>query len=216
MMDTLGLVRADMVPLAIMNVLCDAGFEVISADRNVVRVMGGCLPVEVSWGMCSCHGGRIWLDQNETMIHIELSSAEYDTDKGIDSPETELAWRIDNEVVPTVEGFSRYVHVVDTYGNYNMPDKHERRYFDSAEKASAFIFDEGGHEVTTTDTVTHQYPNPKSRLRTTCYSITYTRGDGDKALKASYRCERLQEVDGEFETEYEFRREYWMYNKGSR
>lgn len=212
---TLELVNGNKVMLAIMEVAENAGLNVMSADSHSVKIKAGCLPVEISWEMCSCHGGRLWFNQDNTNIHIELSSDEYDEENGIDSPKTELAWRIDNELVDTVKRFESFVHVVDERGSYGNPDREERRYFDSVEKAAKFIFEEDGHDLLSEyGEVLHQYPNRDIRMR-----IAY---DGDKseeyskARRLRFICERLVRKDGEFEVDYSFTREYWMYRKGLR
>ena len=212
-MSTLDMVKDNKVMVAIIDVCEKSGVNVIGADGHGVKVKAGCLPVGVTWEMCSCHGGRIWLNQENTGIHIELSSEEYDEEKGIDSPETELAWRIDNELVDTIRRFERFVYVVDETGNYGNPDRHERRYFDSPEKASRFVFEEDGHDIMSEyGDVVHQYPNSDRRMR-----VTY---DGDsnekysKARRVRFRCEKLVRKDGEFKVDYTFTREYWTYRKG--
>ena len=211
-MGTLEMVRSDNVMLAMLTTAANAGFEVIDASRDHMTVRSGCLPVKVTWEMCACHGGRIWLSQEETGIHIELSSDEYDEELGIDSPETELAWRIDNELADTVRGFVRYVHVVDEVGSYGDPDRHVRRYFKSADDAARYVFEEGGHDLCSTDEVTHQYPNRNMRLR-----VTYDGDDAEergRARRIRFRCERLERRHGDFELDYEFTRTYWVYRKG--
>lgn len=214
-MNTLDLVNSDNVMVAVLEAATAKGLEILEADRGHMKVKGGCLPVEITWEMCLCHGGRVWLDQGETGIHIELSSPEYDTSKGIDSPETELAWRIDNELVEAVSRFERYVHVIDEDGNYGMSGRHERRYFDSAEKAAMFVFEEDGHDLLTTIEVTHRYPNPDVRLR-----VKYDRDESERdgnARRIHFKCERLERnKNGVFEVDYEFERSYWVYRKGLR
>ena len=214
-MNTLDLVNSDNVMIAVLEAVTAGGLEILEADRGHVKVKGGCLPVEITWEMCLCHGGRVWLDQGETGIHIELSSPEYDADNGIDSPETELAWRIDNELVEAVSRFERYVHVIDEDGSYGMSGRHERRYFDSAEKAAAFVFEEDGHDLLTTIEVTHRYPNPDVRLR-----VKYDRDESERdgtARRIHFKCERLERGrNGVFEVDYEFERSYWVYRKGLR
>ncbi len=211
---TLRLVEADKVMLAILEVLDNENIGVLEADNHHVKVRSGCLPVEVTWEMCMCHGGRLWLDQEQTGIHVELSSDEYDEDKGIVSPETELAWRIDNELIDTIDSFRRYVHVVDSIGEYGDPDRKKREYFDSAEKAARRIFEEEGIDLFSTESFTHQYPNQNMRMR-----ITYMGDEREynrKARRIRFKCEKLERRDQSqpFRVAYEFTREYWVYRKG--
>lgn len=211
---TLRRVKSDKVMLAILEVVDNENIDVLEADRGHVKVMSGCLPVKITWEMCMCHGGRLWLYQEQTNISIELSSDEYDEDKGIVSPETELAWRIDNELIDTIDSFRRYVHVVDSIGEYGDPDRKKREYFDSADKAARRIFEEEGIDLFSTESFTHQYPNQNMRMR-----ITYMgdeREDNRKARRIRFKCEKLERRDQSqpFRVAYEFTREYWVYRKG--
>lgn len=117
-MTTLDLVKKDKVMSAIVMKSEEAGFDVIEASSYKVVVKAGCLPVSITWEMCSCHGGRMWLSQSNTNIHVELSSPEYDTENGIVDPETELAFYIDNKMIDTIKSFEKYVYVVDIIGEY--------------------------------------------------------------------------------------------------
>lgn len=172
-MNTLDLVRKNKVMLAIAIKSEEAGFDVLEATSNKVVVKAGCLPVNITWEMCSCHGGRMWLSQENTNIYIELSSSEYDEENGIVDPDTELAFYIDNKMIDTINGFEKYVYVVDVVGQYGK-DKVETSYFKSVEDASSFVFHEGGHDLNSEyGEVTHQYPNPDAQER-----ITYIDEDG--------------------------------------
>ena len=82
-MTTLDLVKKDKVMSAIVIKSEKADFNIIEATNNKVVVKAGCLPVSISWEMCSCHGGRMWLSQLNTNINIEFSSTEYDKKNGI-------------------------------------------------------------------------------------------------------------------------------------
>lgn len=166
-MNTLDLVKENKVMLAIAMKAEEAGFNVLEAASDKVVVKANCLPVEITWEMCSCHGGRMWLSQNNTNIHIELSSEEYDEDNGIVNPETELAYYIDNKMIETIKSFEKYVYVVDVIGEYT-DGKIVKHYFNSVENASRFVFNEGGHDLNSEyGEVVHQYPNPNIQKRVT-------------------------------------------------
>ena len=204
-MRTLDLIKDNKVMLAIVIKVEQEGFDVIEANRDSVIVKSGCLPVEITWEMCSCHGGRMWLVQKNTNTHIELSSTSYDQDKGIIDPETELAWYIDNEMIDTIHSFSGYVYVVEVIGKYNS-DNVDRRYFNSVEKASSFIFEEDGHDVNCEyGTVEHQYPNPNTKLR-----VTYVGDENDKIV---FKCEYMKNRDGEFYVDTEYTIKYSVFRK---
>lgn len=164
-MNTLDLVKENKVMLAIAMKAEEAGFNVLKATSNKAVVKAGCLPVEITWEMCSCHGGRMWLSQNDTNIYVELSSSEYDKENGIVDPETELAYYIDNKMIETIKSFEKYVYVVDVIGEYT-DGKIVKRYFNSVEAASKFVFEEDGHDLNSEyGEVIHQYPNPDMQKR---------------------------------------------------
>lgn len=166
-MNTLDLVKENKIMTAIVIKSEGAGFNVLEATGNKVVVKAGCLPVNITWEMCSCHGGRMWLSQENTNIYIELSSSEYDEKNGIVDPDTELAFYIDNKMIDTVNGFEKYVYVVDVVGQYEK-DKVKTSYFKSVEDASSFVFHEDGHDLNSEyGEVTHQYPNPDIQERIT-------------------------------------------------
>lgn len=204
-MNTLDLVRDNKVMLAVVMKAEQAGFEVLEATSSKVVVKAGCLPVKITWEMCGCHGGRMWFLQNNTNTYIELSSTEYDEDKGIIDPKTELAWYIDNKMIETINSFSGYVYVVEIIGKYNS-DNADRRYFNSVEKASSFIFEEDGHDVNSEyGTVEHQYPNPNMKLR-----VTYIRDENGKIV---FKGEHMHKKDGEFHVDCEYTIKYSVFRK---
>lgn len=169
-MTTLDLVKKDKVMSAIVLKAEEAGFDVMEASYYKVVVKAGCLPVTITWEMCSCHGGRMWLSQPNTNARAELSSPEYDTENGIVDPETELAFYIDNKMVYTVKSFEKYVYVVDVIGEYKK-DELRTSYFKSIEDASYFVFHENGHDLNSEyGEVLHQYPNPDRQERVTYVS----------------------------------------------
>ena len=196
-MTTLDLVKKNKVMLAIVIKSEEAGFDIVEATSNKVVVKAGCLPVSISWEMCSCHGGRMWLSQLNTSIHIELSSPEYDKKNGIVDPETELAFYIDNKMVDTVNEFKKYVYVVDVIGRYT-DGKIETSYFKSVEDASYFVFSEHGHDINSEyGEIVHQYPNPDMQSR-----ITYI-GESGGVLK--FKGEDINKGTVVREYEFEFK-----------
>ena len=196
-MNTLNMVKKDMVMLAIVIKSEENGLEILEATNHKVVVKAGCLPVEITWEMCSCHGGRMWFSQENTKIHIELSAPEYDEENGIVDPETELAFYINNKMVDTINSFKKYVYVVDIIGQYTK-DKTETSYFKSIEDASRFVFNEYGHDLNSEyGEVVHQYPNPNMQER-----ITYI-GEDKNVLK--FNGEAIEKGDVVREYEIRFR-----------
>ena len=195
-MTTLDLVKKDKVMSAIVIKSEKADFNIIEATNNKVVVKAGCLPVSISWEMCSCHGGRMWLSQLNTNINIEFSSTEYDEKNGIVDPETELAFYIDNKMVDAVKSFEKYVYVVDVIGEYKK-DEIRTSYFKSVEDASYFVFHENGHDLNSEyGEVTHQYPNPNMQER-----ITYI-GEDKNVLKFKGEAINKGNVSREYEIKF--------------
>lgn len=196
-MTTLDLVKKDKVMSAIAIKAEEAGFDVLETTYHKVVVKAGCLPVSISWEMCSCHGGRMWLSQDNTNIHAELSSPEYDTENGIVDPETELAFYIDNKMVDTVKAFEKYVYVVDIIGEYKKGEV-KTYYFKSVEDASYFVFHEKDHDLNSEyGEVLHQYPNPDMQER-----VTYV-GEENGVLK--FKGEAINKGKAGREYEIKFR-----------
>ncbi len=194
-MNTLDLVKENKTMLAIASKSEESGFNVLEATSNKVVVKAGCLPVEITWEMCACHGGRMWLSQKSTNIYIELSSNEYDEENGIVDPETELAFYIDNKMIDAINSFEKYVYVVDIVGQYKK-DEVKTSYFKSVEDASKFVFHEDGHDLNSEyGEVTHQYPNPNMQER-----ITYI---GEDKGVLNFKGEAINK--GNVDREYEIR-----------
>lgn len=205
-MNTLDLVKENKVMLAIVNKAYENGFDILGSTNHEVVVKSGCLPVKITWEMCCCHGGRMWFSQENTNIHIELSSQEYDEANGITDPETELTYYIDNRMVDTVLGFSKYVYVVEKIGEYGGKDEIKRSYFNSVEKASQFVFGEDGHDLNSEyGVVEHQYPNPDMRLR-----VTYT-SESNGVL--CFKGEHLSKKDGVFKANREYEIKFSVFRK---
>ena len=176
-MNTIDFVKDNKVMLAIVAKAEQEGLRVLEATSSRVVVKAMCLPVEITWEMCSCHGGRMWFSQANTNIYIELSSDEYDEENGIVDPETELAYYIDNKMIETIKSFEKYVYVIEVIGEYKEGEK-KIHYFNSVENASRFVFEEGGHDLNSEyGVVVHQYPNPDIQKR-----VTYV-GEKNGAIK---------------------------------
>ena len=194
-MDTLDLVREDKTMAAVAIKAVENDFQILELTSWSAKVKGSCLPIDITWEQCSCHGGRMWFYQKETNISIELSSTCYNEELGICSPEAELAYYIDNKMIETLHRFNKYVYVVETIGEYTE-GKVETRYFDSVESASRFIFEEDGHDVNSEyGTITHQYPNPDMRK--------VTKYNGTKDGVVCFNVEKMRK--GKADRKYEHR-----------
>lgn len=156
---TLELVKDDNELLAILIKLDENKIKVVEADTYGVTVETPCGNCGISWERCGCHGGRMWFDNSQMRIHIELSSEEYDESIGIVDMHTELAYYIDNKMVPTILSFNQYVHTVTEKGKYGMSSREDYRYFKSCEEASRYVFGDKVHRLDTDNgTVTRTFP----------------------------------------------------------
>ena len=203
----LDLVKSDKTYLAVMLELAENNIEVIKYDDYGVVCKDTCLPVRVSWETCMCHGGRIWINQEETSIHIELSSDKYDKSKGIYDPDTELAWRIEHELVETVKSLSSYVYVVTRTGEF-FDDRTDTRYFNNMESASRYMFSQEGIDVNAEyGTVTYQPPNPNIK-----YEYKYA-GDEDGRITFNVTNYKRKSESDSFELERTWTTSYFVFRK---
>lgn len=159
---TLELVKDDNEFLAVLIKLAENKIKVVEASTHGIVVDTPCGTCGISWARCSCHGGRMWLNHNPMCINIELSSEEYDEDLGITDADTELAYYIDNNMIPTILGFDKYVYSVIEKGKYGCSDSNYCHYFKSCEEASKYVFGDNKHHLDAeTGTVTRTFPNKR-------------------------------------------------------
>lgn len=145
MKDTLTLIKEKHVMLAIVNKCNEAGYEIIEADEYHVKAKANCLPVDITWEQCLCHGGRMWFSQENTGICLELSSQEYDTDNGIIDSTTELAYYIDNVMLDKIKEFTKYVYVV-VVKDCDADGKETTYHYRDVQSAAKYIFEQPGHD----------------------------------------------------------------------
>lgn len=196
------LVRQGHTMAGVLSELSKADFYIEGCSNRSVTVFTGCLPVTISWETCCCHGGRMWFNQADTGIHVELSSPEYDESLGICDPDTELAYYIANKMVETLKDFEKYVYVVTTIGEYSS-GKERISYFKSLDDASYAVFQVDGHDVMSEyDEVEYRCPNPDI-----VYKTKFVKQDekGDLWFKArkfsNYRSDP-DEVDREYDIKF--------------
>lgn len=192
---------------AVMSFLNKNKVQITNVDYpNRITVKMHCLPVEISYEMCSCHGGRMWLAQDNTGIQIELASLHYDELLGITSPQTELAYYIENKLLPTLAEFKNYIYVSETIGEYGT-DKVYTRYFKSPQDMGndAFSKDVDPFAI---DEVEYQPPNPNIKY---IYKFQEVDKDG-KYVFAATKYQKPTNSD-DFEIDREFTIKFWMYRK---
>ena len=157
---TLELIKDDNELLAVLIKLAENKIKVVEADTHGVTVETPCGTCNISWECCGCHGGRMWFDNSQMHINIELSSEEYDESIGVVDMHTELAYYIDNKMVPTILSFNQYIYTVTEKGKYGMSSMEDYRYFKSCEEASKYVFGDKVHRLDAeTGTTTRTFPN---------------------------------------------------------
>lgn len=151
----------DKIELAIFNELSNHDIKIRKFEGSMFYIQVGCLEVELRYEICSCHGGRIWLYQPGTNINIELSSTTYDESKGIVDPYSEIAYRIEYELIEAINSFKKYIYVVEVVGKYHRDDSISRYYFKSPQQASDFVLRNSTIDLMTIDEnpVTVRFPN---------------------------------------------------------
>ena len=149
------------IELAIFNELYNHDIKIKKFEGSMFYLQVGCLEVELRYEICSCHGGRIWLYQPGTNINIELSSTTYDESKGVVDPDSEIAYRIEYELIEAINSFKKYIYVVEVVGRYHRDDSISRYYFKSPQRASDFVLEDETIDLMTIDEnpVTVRFPN---------------------------------------------------------
>lgn len=175
-------------------------------DRSIT-VKSNISIITISWEMCSCHGGRMWLDEYHTNIHIELSSPQYDESKGIIDPESELAYYIEYEMIPTIESLAKYIYVSEEIGKW-VDDKNNTRYYKSPEDAGYSCFSVQGVDPFSADEVTYQPPN---RNRKSVYRFREVDKDGKYVFEAVDYERKSEEENWDISNNYILK--FWMYRK---
>lgn len=155
----------------IANKLIKNEWKINSIEGVCVKAHKNYATIEVSFEMCSCHGGRLTIcELNHTNNYHRIEHETYDEDLGIVDPESELLWEIENEMIETINKFySKMVYEVVKIGEYDV-EKESRDYFDDIDKAfnwllkglssqfpneNVFSFSEG----------VANYPNPTCHLK---------------------------------------------------
>lgn len=181
-------------------------YKILYADSNKVVVKRQCLPATIAWEMCSCHGGRIWINQEETCIHIEISSPNYDTYLGVDNPESELAYFIDTRLIEELNSLDSYIYVGEVEGEYSS-EAVKIYYFKSPTDMGKSLFHNPVDPFASTfDVITYQPPNPNMK-----YEYRFLNSDDSK-----YKFEATKLVRDKCD-EWAVAKTHlitcWMYNK---
>jgi hypothetical protein len=140
------------------NKLEDEGIKVKKFDGNVIYANYEDLPIEISFEMCMCHGGRLTIRSEHCNFYYRIEHSNYE-ETGSNDPESELLYEIENEMIPIIKTLKTYVYSVE-YWREDNPNSHQFEYFNSVERLSKFILEEDGKDIfTLTDSYIHYYPN---------------------------------------------------------
>lgn len=141
------------------NKLEQEGIEVEKFDGRRIYAMFGEIPVEVSYELCSCHGGRLSISSSHCSFNYRIEHDSYE-ETGSNSPESELEYEIENEMVPIIKKLKTYVYCMELWRE-DKPDSHSYTYYNSVEALSRAVLEEDGYDIFTMEgTFTHYYPNP--------------------------------------------------------
>lgn len=133
--------------LKIIKKLKEDGWRVGQVDfsgRNTIEASKRFANISITTEMCSCHGGRMWIDEEHTNQHYELSHGKYNPELGYDTPETELDFIIENEMMDYVNRFSTLIYKlvkINEYGTSSGVEKQDCSYFATMEHVTKRILD---------------------------------------------------------------------------
>lgn len=142
------------------NKLEQEGIEVEKFDGCRIYAKYGEIPIEVNYELCVCHGGRLSISSSHCCFNYRIEHDSYE-ETGSDSPESELEYEIENEMIPVIKKLKSYVYCMEIWRE-DKPNAHSYEYYNSVESLSKSILEEDGHDIFTMEgTYTHYYPNPK-------------------------------------------------------
>jgi hydroxymethylpyrimidine pyrophosphatase-like HAD family hydrolase len=133
--------------LKIINKLKEDGWRVEKVNfsgRNTIEASKRFAKISITTEMCSCHGGRMWINEEHTNQHYEISHGEYNEELGYNTPETELDFIIENEMMEYVNKFSTLIYKlveINKYGSSSGVEKQDCNYFATMEHVTKRILD---------------------------------------------------------------------------
>lgn len=151
------------------------GWDIVSYDcqgRNKITCRKAYATVDITYEMCSCHGGRIWLSEaNHDRVYWEIEHPAYDGELGITDPESELLYEIDNELIGKLETlFSKMTfRLVTIKMDYNGRKEEDEEFFNTEDKAFQRLTENmfPNENLHTFESGTINYPNPTCHKKVT-------------------------------------------------
>ena len=154
------------------NKLEKEGIKVTKFDGNIIYANYGEIPIKVSFEMCICHGGRLTIASEHCSFYYRIEHTDY-SETGTDSPELELKFEIENEMIPIIKKLKGYVYAIETWREDN-PNKRQYEYFNSIEKLTKYILEEDGMDIFALEgEYIHYYPNPDMASKITIEDFEY-------------------------------------------
>lgn len=135
--------------------------QIISRTETAVLCRKAYIDFEISFEMCTCHGGRLSISENNHLhLHRTIEHNCYDENLGITDPQSELLWSIENEMMEIVDNyFSKFVYKVVETGKYSDGDCNVS-YHCSEEDVCEKITGSYKGSIYTLEEHKHQYLNP--------------------------------------------------------
>lgn len=121
--------------------LIENGWGIVSYGcnkRDTITCRKAFATVDITYEMCSCHGGRIWISEtNHNHAYWTIEHPTYDEELGITNPESELLYEIDNELIDKLEMlFSKMTfRLVTIKKDYNGREKEDETFLNTEDRA---------------------------------------------------------------------------------
>ena len=145
--------------MLIHNKLEKEGMEVVKFDGRNVYARYGKIPFQISFELCLCHGGRLAISSEHCRFYKRIEHEDYE-EPNTNSPETELEYEIENEMIPIIKELKSYVYCAEQWREDN-PNNHTYEYFNNIERLSKHILEEDGMDIFAMEgEYIHYYPNP--------------------------------------------------------
>jgi hypothetical protein len=138
---------------------------------NTVSYSGRC-PVEarkkyaeivITTEECECHGGRLWVSDEHTNQHYQISHAEYDKDKGIIDSDTELRYMIENEMMGYVNRYSTFIYKLVEINEFGQDksgiDAERVTYYSDIKSITRAVVSNDAEDYNIIEKETNTFPN---------------------------------------------------------
>ena len=152
----------------IINKLLSDGWDIESCyywGRGPVVAHKNFAKVEISTEECLCHGGRLWITDLHTGNNYELAHATYCPSLSITDSSSELAYIIENEMIPKLREFSSFIYkvtVINEFGPNSDGTTNEKvRYYNNPSALVKAVTEDSNciKDILALQTYTYRVPN---------------------------------------------------------